>query len=77
MLSGSSGPFFSGQRVQPSQRGREVLAVPGLSRILFFVFFSLGFFGKKEMLDVPRIQRAVVTEHQAIVYKKPILMLNK
>lgn len=47
------------------------MAVLELSRILFFVFFSLGFFGKKETLDVPRIQRAVVTEHQAIVYKQP------
>ena len=45
----------------------------GLSRIGFFLFlFSLGFFGKKETLEpVPLVQRAVVTEHQAIVYKQP------
>lgn len=46
------------------------MGVPVLSKV-FLIFFLLGFFGKKEKQDVPRIQRAIVTENQAIIYKKP------
>jgi len=46
------------------------LGVRALNKIgLFLILFSLGFFGKKE--NVPHIQRAVVTEHQAIIYTHP------
>ncbi|MDE0152197.1 MAG: hypothetical protein OXK80_06890 [Bdellovibrionales bacterium] len=46
------------------------MGVRVLSRIIL-IFLSLGFFGKKEKVDVPRIQRAVVTENQAIIYAQP------
>jgi len=47
------------------------LGVQALNKIVFFLLFSLGFFGKKEKLVVPRIQRAVVVENQAIIYTQP------
>ena len=46
------------------------MGAPVLSKI-FLIFFSLGFFGQEEKIDVPRIQRAIVKENQAIVYTQP------
>ncbi len=59
-------------RLNPVKEETEVLGVPVLNKIgLLLILFSLGFFGKKEKVDVPRIQRAVVIENQAIVYAQP------
>ena len=48
------------------------MGVPVLNKISFLlILLSLGFFGKKEKVVVPRIQRAVVIENQAIIYTQP------
>ena len=56
-------------KLNPVKEGTKVLGVPVLNKIgLLLIFFSLGFFGNKEKVAVPRIQRAVVIENQAIIY---------
>ncbi len=48
------------------------MGVPVLNKIgLILILFSFGFFGKKKQEPAPRIQRAVVTENQAIIYTQP------
>lgn len=49
-----------------------VLGAPVLNKVGFLlILFSLGFFGKRENVEAPRIQRAVVIENQAVIYAQP------
>ena len=48
------------------------MGVPVLNKVgLILILLSFGFFSKKEKVAVPRIQRAVVVENQAIIYTQP------